>query len=326
MAAEPGDAVERGRIVRCLDALGRPTNLPSYRLLAGGVSGVSTYLVEFENEPVVLKLAMEDDEVSKTRTLREIYFYEQLAPRVPLPTPPLVLSSADGGAPWFCLRAWKAPPPVAQWPMARYRNIASQLAQMHKAFLGRFDELQSLAWLTRRDQPTTPQVIESAQDAWQVLSESHAPFFERLTPSTIEGYLAQIGSLDAVMGELPVTLVHGDCHHGNLLVDPGERWAWSDWQEVGIGHGPSDLSFFFQRAAMAGAAVPEADALSSYAESLARPGGSSASIAEVARYVHADELRTLLAGWPHFLGFVPPDSFRLALHRIEHLAQEFGLG
>lgn len=318
-------SAERDLIVRCLDALGQATKLKSYRLLAGGVSDVSTYLVELEEGSVVLKLAMEGDELSKARTLREIGFYKQLAPRVPLPTPPLLVSSADRGAPWLCLLAWNAAPPVAHWPRARYCHLASQLAQMHGAFLGCVDELRSLAWLTRRDQRTTPQVIETAKDKWRVVSESHARLFVCTTPSSIKGYLAQVGYLDDVIGESPATLVHGDCHHGNLLINPTGRWAWADWQEVGVGHGASDLSFFLQRAAMAGADVPEGDALSSYVESLAGHGRSSPSTAELARHVHAHELRMLLVGWPHYLPFVPPGSFRLALRRLEQLALQFGL-
>jgi aminoglycoside phosphotransferase (APT) family kinase protein len=158
-------------------------------------------------------------------------------------------------------------------------------------------------------------------DAWQ-------PLWGRLAAGGYEqarvlGLLARgverVTTLQALRQATPMTLCHGDCHIGNLLYDAGDRLVWADWQEVGIGRGPDDLSFLLQRAVADGASVPETSLLAAYRDELIALTGTSLTLKTLQGIMDAFELRTRLLEWPPYLAM--GDDRRIAAHvaRIEQI-------
>jgi Ser/Thr protein kinase RdoA (MazF antagonist) len=111
--------------------------------------------------------------------------------------------------------------------------------------------------------------------------------------------LRQRRDLDRALDALPVGLIHGDCHTGNLLVDDSGEFCWADWQEVGVGHGPEDLALLWQRAEFGGAVPPRQAMLDAYLA--ARGLRSEPTDPGAVRAAVAAELRLLLLDWPFYL-------------------------
>jgi Ser/Thr protein kinase RdoA (MazF antagonist) len=321
------DAVHHGRITACLRLLQRDAGSFRFEVLQGGVSGAATYRVSLENEQIVLKVAGEGaPSYVLERARRELRFYRELAGRIPLRVPEL-LGVAEAAGPCLALRAYSPVPPIETWTEEHYLDIAKQLSRFHALFWNRTDQLARLPWLRVHRWRPDSALMERAAAAWRHLAND--PDRQRiLTPDEIGWIKEAMRHLDravAILEAFPATLCHGDCHHGNLLVDGDGLWRWADWQEVGIGPGPEDLSFFFQRARMAGGSVPEEAAVTSYHHALATATGQNIELSALRRVLCASELRSLLLLWPPFLSSVPLERLEWVVHRLQYLAATLGM-
>jgi len=322
------DAVHRDRVAACLRALGRDHTIVRYEVLQGGISGAPTYRVHLANEQVVLKIAAETSPPGVLACARrEIHFYRDLADSIPLQIPAVLGTISDTSASCLCLRAYQVAPPIETWSERHYREIAGQLGQFHAAFWKRTEELSHLSWLRQLASPPDGTTLQHATESWHALAG--LPNYQTVLTSAeiawIEAMVSHMDYTDSVLQAFPMTLCHGDCHHGNLLMDGDGEWRWADWQEVGIGRGPEDLSFFLQRARMAGGAVPEDAVVRAYHQCLEAAAGQSIRLTTVKQVVDASELRTLLLLWPPFLSRVPVQQLREIVRRLHLLTDRLGL-
>ncbi|GAC1519747.1 MAG: hypothetical protein NVS2B16_26310 [Chloroflexota bacterium] len=322
------DAVHRGRIVTCLRAMGRDSTILQYDLLQGGISGAVTYRVHLPDDTVVLKFA--DAAGSRgawERSRREALFYRDLARRIPLPVPAVLGMSTGESAGWICLRAYSPVPPIETWDERQYLEIARDLGRFHAAFWNGAGQVSHLPWLRQRAASTDPATRRRASASWRNLlaQPRHRSIVSPRDTARIDAMISHVDRLDAVLAAFPATLCHGDCHHGNLLADIDGRWVWADWQEVGIGPGAKDLSFFLQRARFAGAAVPGDLVVAAYHDSLGAVVRQTVTRAMVQRAIDASELRTTLLLWPPFLSQLSPDHLDAFMRRLRQVAQTIGM-
>jgi|SRR5579884_476682 len=316
------DASHRDLLAGCLRSLGPEVAASSYDVLAGGISGAATYRVDPGDERVVLKIAAADSSpVVQERARREINFYRNLANRIPLRVPDFLDAAADATAPWLCLQAYRPPPPIQTWSRQQYVEIAQQLGRFHAAFWDRTEDLSGMHWLRRHDQPLTAPILERAVESWHELA-AQPNYRTVLLPVELAWIETMVEKMDQplpALRNLPPTLCHGDCHHGNLLIHGEGEWRWADWQEVGIGRGPEDLSFFLQRARMAGGPIPEDAAITAYHRSLTAAIAQPIPLTAVRQAVAASELRTLLIFWPPFLSQVSSTQMAGLVRRLHRL-------
>ena len=254
------DPAHHDLLVTCLRSLQRDPAAARYELLTGGISGASTYRVDLGNESIVVKIAdVASSQAVLQRVRRESSFYRLLAGSLPVRVPAVLGSSENAPAHWLCLRAYNPAPPIQTWPQQHYVEIAQELGRFHAVFWDRTHDLSQLPWLRKLDRPPNATNLRQAVESWRALAAQ--PHLQTVLPSDqlawIQRMVWRVDRLEPLLRDFPTTLRHGDCHHSNLLLDEDGRWRWADWQEVGIGRGPEDLSFFFQRARMAGGTVPE---------------------------------------------------------------------
>ena len=296
-----------------------------YEVLQGGLSGAYTYLVDFGTGPKVLKLteATSTPEVLQ-RAQRELLFYRELAPQVPLQVPQLLASYTDDtGASALLLVTYRLPEPPDRWQEADYLQVAQQLASFHAHFWGKAEKLAPYPWLKRASPDGLGRHLPQAHAAWQGLFEQprFAEIFTAHARVMIARLLPQVQALSERMTAFPRTLCHGDCHLGNLLHDQQGDLVWADWQEVGVGHGPEDLAFFLQRAQAAGGSVPYASAVVAYQEQLERIS-RPVTLEAIGCVVAVSELCTRLVHWPGYLSQASQQQVADHLERIDLLAQD----
>lgn len=303
-----------------------PSRLTHVSALHGGASGSSVYRLEGYAEPFVLKItpASAPDYV-RERSQREIAFYQTLAARVPVPTPAVHHSVVDpDGGSALLVRAYGPPLPAADWTDAEYREIARQLARLHARFWRATEELARLPWLRPPSGEITQETIAAARDAWQVLQRQ--PAFEAVFTAArrrlLDQLLERVAGAPSDTAELPLTLCHNDFHMENLLRADGGQFIWTDWQEVGVGYGADDLSFFCQRAAHAGADVPLELMLAAYRDELETCTGQRVDAQALRARVARHELLTRLLHWPAYLVGAAPAALDAQLGRIEQLAAQ----
>jgi aminoglycoside phosphotransferase (APT) family kinase protein len=185
---------------------------------------------------------------------REVRFYQEVAPAVPVPVPTvlaaqrlfgrgttLVLAdvTAEGARPGTPGEALTA---------AQATMVVDQLARLHGCFWNHASLDQAYRWLA------------GAARRWEdVLGTALAvPLMQRglrhagdAIPATLHtpamGYARQRRHAMRVLAAGPRTLIHHDCHPGNLF------WTHTfpgllDWQLVRIGEGIGDVAYFLATA------------------------------------------------------------------------------
>lgn len=302
--------------------LERRTTPSTVRLLAGGLSGSSVFLLDLDGESAVLKLTLPGDcGQLMERAHREIRFYRELSSRVPLLVPRalgLDFNETEGAT--LLLAAYEPSPPPDQWTEQAYIQIAQQLGRFHATFCSESALAALPMWLRPKSHVALAQCRHAARQ-WQALSE-RADLHQVLEPyrRRLEGLVMRISEMDLQMVTIPPTLCHGDCHAGNVLRGPTGEWIWADWQEVSLGPGIDDLAFFWQRAFMAADTPPPYDAMvRAYRAGLEAITERLISPKQLERNLAWSELRSWLVDWPGYLRALSTERIARAMQRITTL-------
>ena len=185
---------------------------------------------------------------------KEVLFYKHIAATVPLALPSvlaaqshfikgstLVLADIEesGGIPGHS-------GDVLNLPQAAL--VVEQLARFHAQFWGKLDDRSGYRWLAgsglKAEQHlgsilAEPLMKRGLQRAGQLIAKPLQKLAIR--------YAQQRNRVMAFMGQGTQTLVHHDCHPGNLFWQQNQP-GFLDWQLVRSGEGISDIAYFLATA------------------------------------------------------------------------------
>jgi hypothetical protein len=178
---------------------------------------------------------------------REIRFYRELAPRMPLRVPRCLASVLDEEADDFLLLledlgGLPMGDDAAGCSAAQAEVAIRAVAALHAAWWER-DELERLAWVPASNAP----VHQMAEPAYQgTVAPFLALFGDHLSPrmrAITEDLGTHVVDLLNVLATPPVTIAHGDYRLDNLFFDGGGVAA-IDWQIAFRGSGVFDVAYF----------------------------------------------------------------------------------
>jgi Ser/Thr protein kinase RdoA (MazF antagonist) len=314
----------RQRIEYCLKKMYRePSQLQAYQILQGGISGATTYRLQMMGEELVLKVtSMESERSVRERAQRELSFYQTVIPRLPLRAPHVLAHLCDAREIALLLTAYEPSAPPMQWQEGQYLKVAKQLAQLHASFWKKTEQVAQFSWLRQQQWTLSALQMQQVTQQWQALRND--PRFQLLIPPSryqrVVSLLSLMGGVKSLLTSFPLTVCHGDCHIDNLLRDGQGQLVWADWQEVRVGPGPMDLSFFCQRAFQAGGMVPLEAMISTYHQQLEAETREQLPFALLTEMLDALELRAWLLDWPAYLIHVSPQWLGELFNRIDLLA------
>lgn len=266
-------------VSRAMQAL-RCTDWQPASELTGSMSGSGVYRVTVARRDCVLKVTPAGP--GQSQAVRELTFYRSLADTAPVRTPTLLEYATTDDLTALLLSAHSPTPPARAWDSAGWVEVAGQLAALHAIRAPHAAPWLHTPWLRRvLDDPP----IDVAAEFWSATDAAD------LVADLLDTPVAIAQALRAV----PDTFVHGDCHAANLLID-GEEFVWADWQEAGIGSPAGDLAFLWGRAHADGAEPPREAMLEAYT------AGRGIDVEQFRRSLLANEIGTLLFGWPEYAG------------------------
>ncbi|MGD0959617.1 MAG: phosphotransferase [Methylomonas sp.] len=185
---------------------------------------------------------------------KEVHFYNLLSHSVPLRLPKVLAAQSAawlgatvvmGDVSESDFRAGQAADALS---LAQAQQVIKQLAQLHAHYWRHPDLKQAHPWLS----------------GFKTRAENHlgtfmaTPLMKRglflageLIPAGLHrsalGYAANRGKFMSLLAQGPLTIVHHDCHPGNLFwTDRGPGFL--DWQLVRIGEGVGDIAYFLSTA------------------------------------------------------------------------------
>lgn len=178
---------------------------------------------------------------------KEVRFYQELAPSLPVTTPVMHHADIDVATGAFTLLLEDLSPAeqgdqLAGCTIEQARDVIPELVDLHAPRWG--DEtLLALDWLA--GDPATARAMMT-----QLLPMLWAGFTDRYG-DVVEDHVVDTGTVlfDRLAVYLdppgPLTVTHGDFRVDNLLFHPGGgRVAVVDWQTCTVGPGPGDVAYF----------------------------------------------------------------------------------
>jgi hypothetical protein len=313
------DDLERARAA--LQRLGVADQVVAIEPPVGGISGATTVHVTLRTAQAVLKLLpAEFDANGRLRAERELRFYREMAPRLTIGVPVLLAADADidsGGA--LLLRAYGPPRELAALSEPDLEAVVASLATVHAAYWGQTDLQARHPWLGSAPASATVAAYAHGEEMWHIQA-AHAPLQGAITPATLAAlpdWFAVLQRAEARLADCPLTLVHGDCHLGNVLWSDDGAPVLADWAQAGVGLGPGDMSFLLQRACGPADDAAFARWAARYAARLGEVAPGQPDPAWTLRVMDAYELRLRLLVWPHYFDWMPREA---VVHQAVRLA------
>lgn len=183
--------------------------------------------------------------------IREVRFYEELAPKTKLRTPRCYYSSLDVDTLAYVLLLEDLSPArsgdwVAGCTLAEAERAVRQIAEFHATWWNS-PELEKMTWLPQPSLDNFAQSQERYQRKWQ-------PFLDKMAGKIPDALLAvgervgeQYITIMQKLQERPQTVVHNDYQLGNLfsdVSDSGTSLIVLDWQTLAISLGVFDVACF----------------------------------------------------------------------------------
>ncbi|MET7337852.1 phosphotransferase [Nonomuraea sp. NPDC005650] len=231
---------------------------------------------------------------------RELRFYRDLAPVVPVRTPRLLdfLDTESGVA--VLLTAAGQPRGSASWTPGMWAELGEDLAALHRMpppTAGDWNRPDAL--LDALDSPDPPE---------------HTAFWAAALPQ-LGDLLTRRAELREEIIALSPTFIHGDCHTDNIVLS-ASALTFCDWQSTGVGRPVSDLAFLSVRATPSGAVVPRA-----FIEAYLRHRPCDRRVLE--RALVAEELAVFLFLWPPYAAFNSEEGIARVHARTRELAERY---
>jgi aminoglycoside phosphotransferase (APT) family kinase protein len=184
------------------------------------------------------------------RCAREVRFYREVAPLVPVPAPRAYYAAADEATGRVVLlledlRAARPGDVLEGCSAAESALVVEAIAPFHaRAWAG--SDLDALAW--------PPRWGGDPRARQERYNRQVGPFLRRFGPQVpapvrdlLDGLRSGYAPVLAALAQAPATLIHADLHLDNLLFNPPSRVppvVVLDWQGIARGAGAVDLALF----------------------------------------------------------------------------------
>ena len=284
---------------QCLVRLGiNEEAITNYKKIETGRSGATVIEVDMRNERFILKFtSCKADGDLYANAQSECRFYKQIRPLLNIQVPEILRLFEEGTfGIGILMRAYHHTPPSTNWSDDLIVKAITQIALLHAAFWNKNQEIERMVGigLTDRFEHRLDEIEKSAE-AWRhVYSVAVRTDSCPIALDTTLRLLGNISDLSLMESELPYTLVHGDFHMENCLLDESDRVIIADWQSPGMGSGPTDIGLFLARAELSGSDLSVDKLIDAYFTSLNDRLSKPIERSSLERIVHSKRLSTHL--------------------------------
>lgn len=197
---------------------------------------------------IVAKLPSRNDAAARTAASigayeREVWFYEELAPRTSIRVPRYYGTIAPDGLLLEDLSHLQPGDQFTDLPLATLTVVRQQLAELQAPFWND-PELAASPRLHRRLGVPIPGIVERMERSWSVTSDHLTADFDVEERTQIDRFVAAAGDWAHAL-DGPFTLTHHDFRVDNMMFDASDPASVHilDWQTVGWGTPMFDLAY-----------------------------------------------------------------------------------
>ena len=139
--------------------------------------------------------------------------------------------------------------------------------------------------------------LDQALENWIYVLNRHC---QQLDTKPLQNIRDSMSSICSILNAPPHRVCHGDFHAENLLLNQGDL-VICDWQNVNIGKGAGDISFFISRGKAAGIDIDAAQLIDRYCEKLSFYTKQEVEKKDIYDVINASTVHISFRFWPHYL-------------------------
>lgn len=219
----------------------------SVQRLDKGTSGAQLHVVSInrtsDNAPLRFILKLNGGQT-------EVFFYRDLASRLPVDTPRVLDARIlDDGRAWILMEELTGVKDGLTWDEADYKGVLSDMARLHAKFWARTNLLDDCTWLWRPDDESLQDLVAARKRDVDAIASSWMPeaapqVFGPDRLSLAMHVLEQPEKIFTPLLAAGTTLVHGDYWFHNVQITGAGRRVLVDWQDPQIWSGFCELAYF----------------------------------------------------------------------------------
>jgi thiamine kinase-like enzyme len=315
---------------QCFNRLGINADSVNISKMINGGSGAIVAELLLYDQKMILKYTAADAELELFRNAqRERSFYKYGASLVNIQVPTVVAEFEDNAfGIGLLMRSYQQTPHPSEWGNDLITKALMQISSLHTMFWGKEQEIHRITGeeTYRHKFEYRKEEIAKSIEAWNhVYSVKNLDENSPIRKDKILQLLSNLEQLENGQSGLPRTLIHGDFHMENCLLDESQKVVVVDWQSPKLGLGAEDVGNFLARAELYGNPLSFKAYIALYKQLLESQLHTSILLREIEQTCHSKRLLLHLFWSPRYVLYYPEHVLSRVLEAINESSYTLGI-
>jgi hypothetical protein len=314
----------------CFNRLGIKEDAVNISKMINGGSGAIVAELLLHDKKMILKYTSSEAKVGLFGNAQlERRFYKYGASQINIQAPTVVAEFEDNAfGIGLLMRSYQQTPHPSEWGNDLITKALTQISRLHSMFWGKEQEIHRITGEETYHHKFEYRKEEIAKsiEAWE-----HVYFVKNLNENSpirknkILQLLSNLEQLESDQSRLPRTLIHGDFHMENCLLDESQEVVVVDWQSPKVGSGAEDVGNFLARAELYGNPLSTNTYIALYKQLLENQLHASFSLDEIEQICHSKRLLLHLFWSPRYVLYYPDRVLSRVLEAINESLYTLGI-
>ncbi|GIP29118.1 hypothetical protein J23TS9_42480 [Paenibacillus sp. J23TS9] len=317
-------------VAECLNRLGvNEDEVTISKMINGGSGAIVAELLLHDKKMILKYTALEAEEQLYRNAQRERRFYKYGASQINIQAPNVVAEFEDDSfGIGLLMRSYQQTPHPSEWGNDLITNALTQISRLHSMFWGKEKEIQQITGeesYHHKFEYLKDEIAKSLE-AWEhVYSVKNLNEYSPISKDKILHLLRNLEQLESVQFDITRTLIHGDFHMENCLMDESQEIVVADWQSPKAGVGAEDVGNFLARAELYGNPLSTNTYIALYKQLLENQLKPSFPLGEIEQICHSKRLLLHLFWSPRYVLYYPDHVLSRVLEAINESSNKIGI-
>lgn len=314
----------------CFNRLGIKEDTVSISKMINGGSGAIVAELLLHDKKMILKYTSSEAEVELYRNAQqERRFYRYGASQINIQAPTVVAEFEDNvfGI-GLLMQSYQQTPHPSEWGNDLITKALTQISRLHAMFLGKDQDIHRITGGEAYHNKFEYLKVEIAKsiEAWEhIYSLKNLDEYSPIRKDKILQLLRNLEQLEIDQSGFPHTLIHGDFHMENCLLDESQEVVIVDWQSPKVGAGAEDVGNFLARAELYGNPLSTNACIALYKKLLKDQLHVSLPLDEIEQLCHSKRLLLHLFWSPRYVLYYPERVLNRVLEAINESSYMLGI-
>ncbi|MGM0880720.1 MAG: phosphotransferase family protein [Bacillota bacterium] len=317
-------------LTECFNRLGIKQDAVNISKMINGGSGAIVVELLLHDKKMILKYTASEADVELYRNAqRERTFYKYGESEINIQVPTVVAEFEDNAfGIGLLMRSYQQTPHPSEWGNDLIIKALTKISRLHSRFWGKEKEIHRITGKETYHHKFEYRKEEIAKsiEAWEhIYSVKNLNEYSPIRKDKILQLLRNLEQLERNHSDSPRTLIHGDFHMENCLLDASQEVVVVDWQSPKVGLGAEDVGNFLARAELYGNPLSINSYIALYKQLLGNQLQVYFPLDEIEQICHSKRLLLHLFWSPRYVLYYPDHVLSRVLEAINESSYTIGI-